>query len=78
MRSAFSFDRILARVVPAEISEEFGHQFIVENNPCGRQHRLHNLGAEPAGGQPEYMQRCVLAETEKWSKLAKFTGIKPE
>jgi hypothetical protein len=24
------------------------------------------------------MQRYVLAETEKWGKVAKFAGIKPE
>ena len=40
--------------------------------------RLHKLGAEPAGGSPDDMQRYVLAETEKWGKVAKFAGIKPE
>jgi tripartite-type tricarboxylate transporter receptor subunit TctC len=40
--------------------------------------RLRKLGAEPAGGSPEEMQRYVLAETEKWGKVAKFAGIKPE
>jgi tripartite-type tricarboxylate transporter receptor subunit TctC len=40
--------------------------------------RLRKLGAEPAGGSPDDMQRYVLAETEKWGKVAKFAGIKPE
>ena len=40
--------------------------------------RLRKLGAEPAGGSPEDMQAHVLAETEKWGKVAKFAGIKPE
>jgi tripartite-type tricarboxylate transporter receptor subunit TctC len=40
--------------------------------------RLRKLGAEPAGGSPEDMQAYVLAETEKWRKVAKFAGIKPE
>jgi tripartite-type tricarboxylate transporter receptor subunit TctC len=40
--------------------------------------RLRKLGAEPAGGSPQEMQAFVLAETEKWSKVAKFAGIKPE
>jgi hypothetical protein len=39
---------------------------------------LRKLGAEPAGGSPDDMQRYVLTETEKWSKVAKFAGIKPE
>ncbi len=40
--------------------------------------RLRKLGAEPAGGSPEEMQKYVLAETEKWGKVAQFAGIKPE
>src|SRR4051794_19640144 len=40
--------------------------------------RLRKLGAEPAGGSPGDMQRYVLTETEKWGKVAKFAGIKPE
>jgi tripartite-type tricarboxylate transporter receptor subunit TctC len=40
--------------------------------------RLRKLGAEPAGGSPDDMQRYVLAETEKWGKVAKFAGIKPD
>ena len=40
--------------------------------------RLRKLGAEPAGGSPQDMQAYVLAETEKWGKVAKFAGIKPE
>ena len=39
---------------------------------------LRKLGAEPAGGSPADMQAYVLAETEKWGKVAKFAGIKPE
>jgi tripartite-type tricarboxylate transporter receptor subunit TctC len=40
--------------------------------------RLRKLGAEPAGGSPEAMLSYVQAETEKWGKVAKFAGIKPE
>jgi tripartite-type tricarboxylate transporter receptor subunit TctC len=40
--------------------------------------RLRKLGAEPAGGSPQEMQAYVLAETDKWGKVAKFAGIKPE
>ena len=40
--------------------------------------RLRKLGADPAGGSPQDMQAYVLAETEKWGKVAKFAGIKPE
>ena len=40
--------------------------------------RLRKLGAEPAGGSPDDMQRHILAEIEKWREVAKFAGIKPE
>jgi tripartite-type tricarboxylate transporter receptor subunit TctC len=40
--------------------------------------RLRKLGAEPMGGSPEDMQAYALAETDKWGKVAKFAGIKPE
>uniref|UniRef100_Q07I48 Tripartite tricarboxylate transporter substrate binding protein n=1 Tax=Rhodopseudomonas palustris (strain BisA53) TaxID=316055 RepID=Q07I48_RHOP5 len=40
--------------------------------------RLRKLGADPAGGSPEEMQRFVLAEIDKWGKVAQFAGIKPE
>jgi hypothetical protein len=36
------------------------------------------LGAEPARGSPDDMQRYVFTEAEKWGKVAKFAGIKPE
>jgi tripartite-type tricarboxylate transporter receptor subunit TctC len=40
--------------------------------------RLRKLGAEPAGGSPEDMQKYVVAEMDKWGKVAQFAGIKPE
>jgi len=40
--------------------------------------RLRRLGAEPAGGSPDDMQRYILAEIDKWGKVAEFAGIKPE
>jgi tripartite-type tricarboxylate transporter receptor subunit TctC len=40
--------------------------------------RLRKLGAEPAGGSPDDMARYIMTETEKWGKVAKFAGIKPE
>ena len=40
--------------------------------------RIRKLGGEPIGGTPEEMQKFVIAETEKWGKVAEFAGIKPE
>jgi tripartite-type tricarboxylate transporter receptor subunit TctC len=35
-------------------------------------------GADPAGTSPEEFGRYIKAETEKWQKVAKAAGIKPE
>jgi tripartite-type tricarboxylate transporter receptor subunit TctC len=40
--------------------------------------RLRKLGADPVGGSPEDMQKFVVAEMEKWGKVAQFAGLKPE
>lgn len=40
--------------------------------------KMRKLGAEPFGGSPEAMQTFVVAEMEKWGKVAQFAGIKPE
>ncbi|MBB1092315.1 tripartite tricarboxylate transporter substrate binding protein [Rhodopseudomonas palustris] len=40
--------------------------------------RMRKLGADPVGGSPEDMQRYVLAEIEKWGKVAKFAKIDPQ
>ena len=39
--------------------------------------KMLKLGAEPAGGSPEVMQAFVVAEMEKWGKVAEFAGMKP-
>lgn len=40
--------------------------------------RIRKLGGEPIGDTPEQMLAFVLAETEKWGKVAEFAKIKPE
>ena len=40
--------------------------------------RIRKLGGEPIGGTPEEMLTFVLAETEKWRKVAEFAKIKPQ
>ncbi|MFC0242163.1 Bug family tripartite tricarboxylate transporter substrate binding protein [Rhodopseudomonas telluris] len=40
--------------------------------------RLRKLGADPVGGSPADMQRYVLAEIDKWGKVAKFAKIEPQ
>ncbi len=46
-------------------------------NPEVRQ-RLLNDGAEPVGSSPEQFAAYLRSETEKWAKVIKAAGIKPE
>lgn len=46
-------------------------------NPDVRQ-RLLNDGAEPVGSSPEEFSAYLRSETEKWAKVIKAAGIKPE
>jgi tripartite-type tricarboxylate transporter receptor subunit TctC len=40
--------------------------------------RLSNLGATALPGSPSDFGKLILDETEKWAKVVKFAGIKPE
>jgi hypothetical protein len=36
------------------------------------------IGGEPLAGSPSEFGRLIVEETEKWGKVVKFTGLKPE
>ena len=40
--------------------------------------RLADLGGTALTGSPADFGRLIAHETEKWGKVAKFAGIKPE
>jgi tripartite-type tricarboxylate transporter receptor subunit TctC len=40
--------------------------------------RLVDLGGRPLPGSPAEFQKLIAKETEKWAKVIKFAGIKPE
>jgi tripartite-type tricarboxylate transporter receptor subunit TctC len=40
--------------------------------------RLHDLGGEEFPGSPDDFAKFIAAETQKWAKVVKFAGIKPE
>jgi tripartite-type tricarboxylate transporter receptor subunit TctC len=40
--------------------------------------RIAELGATPFMGSPSDFDKFIADETEKWAKVIKFAGIKPE
>ena len=40
--------------------------------------RLADLGGTAIGGPPADFGKLIAADTEKWGKVVKFAGIKPE
>jgi tripartite-type tricarboxylate transporter receptor subunit TctC len=36
------------------------------------------IGGEPLAGSPAEFAKLIAEETEKWGKVVKFTGLKPE
>jgi hypothetical protein len=40
--------------------------------------RYASLGSVPNPGSPADFGKLIAAETEKWAKVIKFAGIKPE
>ena len=40
--------------------------------------RLIDLGGTPLVGSPADFQKLIVDETEKWAKVVRFSGAKPE
>ena len=77
---------ITARAIGAKLSEVFGQQIVVENRPGGAT----NIGSELVakappdgytilmGGTQEEFGRFIRTEIEKYAKVVKATGMKPQ
>jgi tripartite-type tricarboxylate transporter receptor subunit TctC len=63
---------------PAEIVEKLNKEINAGLADPKMQTRLAALGAKPMSTTPAEFAKFVVGETEKWGKVVKFTGIKPE
>ena len=63
---------------PAEIVERLNQNINAGLADPTIKARLADVGATAFTGSPADFRRLIVEETEKWGKVVKFAGIKPE
>jgi tripartite-type tricarboxylate transporter receptor subunit TctC len=63
---------------PAEIIDKLNSEINAAIAEPGMKARLAALGGEPLPGTPAEFGRLIAEETEKWAKVVRAAGIKPE
>ena len=66
------------RDTPADIIDRLNREITALIADPGMQTRLAELGATPMPLSPAAFGKLVADETEKWAKVVRFAGIKPE
>jgi tripartite-type tricarboxylate transporter receptor subunit TctC len=63
---------------PAEISDKLNREINAALADPKIKARLADLGGTALAGSPADFTKLIAEETEKWGKVIKFAGIKPE
>jgi tripartite-type tricarboxylate transporter receptor subunit TctC len=66
------------KATPAEIVEKLNKEVKAALHDPKMKARLADLGGEPLTGSPAELAKMIADETEKWAKVIKFAGIKPQ
>jgi len=66
------------KATPAEIVEKLNKEVNAALHDPKMKARLADLGGEPLTGSPAELGKMIADETEKWAKVIKFAGIKPQ
>ena len=66
------------KATPAEIVEKLNKEINAALADSNIKARLADLGSTPLVGSPADFGKLIAEETEKWGKVIKFAGIKPE
>jgi tripartite-type tricarboxylate transporter receptor subunit TctC len=66
------------RNTPAEIIDRLNREINAALTDPGMRTKFIEIGGEPLAGSPSEFGRFIAEETEKWGKVVKFTGLKPE
>ena len=63
---------------PAEIVDKLNREINAAISDAAMKTRLAALGGEPLPGSPAEFGKLIAEETEKWAKVVRVAGIKPE
>ena len=66
------------KATPVEIIDKLNGEINAALADPNIQARLADLGGTPLAGLPADYAKLIADETEKWGKVVKFAGIKPE
>ena len=66
------------RATPAEIVDKLNKEVNAALHDPKMKVRFADLGGEPLPGSPAELAKLIADETEKWAKVIKFAGIKPQ
>jgi tripartite-type tricarboxylate transporter receptor subunit TctC len=63
---------------PVEVVDKLNREINAALSDSKMGAKLAEIGGEPLAGSPSEFGRLIAEETEKWGKVVKFTGLKPE
>jgi tripartite-type tricarboxylate transporter receptor subunit TctC len=63
---------------PVEIIDRLNREINAALTDPAMRTKFTEIGGEPLAGSPSEFGRFIAEETDKWSKVVKFTGLKPE
>ena len=63
---------------PVEIVDKLNREINAALNDAAMRAKFAEIGGEPLAGSPSGFGRFIAEETDKWGKVVKFTGLKPE
>ena len=66
------------KATPAEIVDKLNKEVNAALHDPKMKVRFADLGGEPLPGSPAELAKLIADETEKWAKVIKFAGIKPQ
>ena len=63
---------------PVEVIDKLNREINAALNDLAMRAKFAEIGGEPLAGSPSEFGRFIAEETDKWGKVVKFTGLKPE